>query len=252
MNQAYNSVSIQAQSIEGEPITDGVTRNRSQVVAIDNQFSLVGIAEDKADQTGEAARLSLEILLDDIQTNLSSREYEQASDYNKHVLATRCIQESFENINDYLISQGNSGVSAEHKGVAMSVMQVIHGECSFIHADEHCCLHFREGKLMNLSQTKSTKDNPENLLGITETLNIKINQLSITSDDLLLICKHDLLQHITPEYLRVTLSRFQDNPQMAMRQITSKAQRSAMQDKPLLVIVTLNQMTEKPKSWFKR
>jgi hypothetical protein len=251
MNMQY-SISILAQAGEEEPITEGMTGQGSQVVAIDNQFSLFGLAEDKADQAGKTSRLSLEILLDDIQTNLSSREYAQASNDAKHVMATHCIQESFENINDYLISQGSSIVPAEHEGVALSVMQVIHGECSFIHADEHCCLHFREGKLMNLTQAKSTEDSPKTLLGITGTVNIKLNQLSITPGDLLLTCNHELLQHVTPEYLRVTMMRFQDSPQMAMRQITSKAQRSGMQGKPVLVIVTINQITDKPRSWFKK
>jgi len=105
---------------------------------------------------------------------------------------------------------------------------------------------------MSVSQTISTEDNPETLLGITETLNININQMSVSADDLLLTCNNELLQHVSPEYLRVTLTRFKDSLPMAMRQITSKAHRSGMHDKPLLVIVTFNQITEKTKSWFKR
>jgi hypothetical protein len=250
MNQ--HIVSIQAQIGEGALITEGLVGNGSQWVAIDNQFSLFGLAEDKADENGKAARLSLEILLDDIQTNLSSGEYEQATSYEKHVLATRCIEESFENINDYLINQKSLQSSASYKGVAMSVLQVIHGECSFIHPDEHCCLHFREGKLKNLSHHKNSDTDSASLLGISEFLPIRIGQLSVAANDLILTCNRELLQYADEEYLRVTLSRFQDSPQMAIRQITSKAQRGGMKTRPLLIMVTINQPAEKPGGWFKR
>lgn len=251
MNQSY-SVNILAQVSEGELISEGMSGHGSQRVAINNAFSFFGLAEDKGDPTGQSAHLALEILLDDIQTNLSSREYEQATEYEKHVQGTQCIEESFENINDYLITQGTNQSSVEKRGVALSVLQVIHGECSFIHADEHCCLHFREGKLMNLSQINSSDDDPKTLLGITETLHIKINQLSMTSNDLLLSCSHDLFHYVTEDFLRVTLSRFMESPEMAMRQITSKAQRNGMQGKPLLIMVAVKKAAEKPKSWFGR
>jgi hypothetical protein len=246
------SVSILAQAGEGDLISDGLIGYGSQWVAIDNQFSLFAVAEDKGDEMGKAAQLSLEILLDDIQTNLSSSGYGQATDDEKHVLATRCVEESFENINDYLISQSSGGQSASSKGVALTVMQVIQGQCSVIQADEHCCLHFCEGKLNKLGHHNSSDNAHKTLLGLSESLPITSNQLTLNTNDLLLTCKHDLLKHVDEEFLRVTLTRFQDNLQMAMRQITSKAQRSGMQGKPLLVIMKINQLAEKPKSWFKR
>jgi hypothetical protein len=245
-------VSILAQASEEDPISGGLIGNGPQWVTIDKKFTLFAVAEDKSDESGKLARLALEILLDDIQTNLSSGEYDQATDYEKHVLATRCVEESFENINDYLISQSSSGVSGSRKGVALTVMQVIHGQCSFINADVHPCLHFQEGKLYKLNHHISADRFDKGVLGISESLAIKSNQLVVSANDLLLTCSQELLKHVDEEFLRVTLTRFQDSPQMAMRQITSKAQRSGMQGKPLLIIMAINQLVAKPRSWFKR
>jgi hypothetical protein len=247
-----HSVSIIAQTSKGEPISEGLIGNDSQWLLINNQYSLLALADDKFDETGQSARLSIEILLDDIQTNLSSGEYEQASNFDKYVLATRCIEESCENINDYLLSLSNGAESAIGKGVALTVMQIINGECSFIQADEYCCLHFHEGQLKNLNHNRNTDKFPQKLLGISDSLAIKASQLSLSVNDLLLICNDELLQYIDEEFLRVTLTRFQDSPQMAMRQITIKAQRSGMSTKPLLIIMLINQLEEKAKSWFKR
>lgn len=250
MKQSYK-VKILAQVGDEEPFMDGVIEAGTLRVAINNDYSMFGLAEDKGDSAGKMAGLALEILLDDVQTNLSSREYTQASSYEKHVLGTRCIEESFENINDFLLSQGGAA-SGDRRGLALSALQVVQGECSFIHADEHCCLHFHDGKLMNLSQINRSDDDRKTLLGVGETLHIKVNQLSMTSSDLLLSCGCELFRYVPEDFLRVTLSRFMENPEMAMRQITSKAQRNGMQGRPLLIIVTLQNTNEKSKSWFGR
>lgn len=247
-----HSTSILAQAGEGEPITDGLIGNGALWVGIDNQYSLFGLAEDKFDETGKSARLSIEILLDDVQTNLSSGEFVQATDYEKHVLATHCIEESLQNINDYLVHLNSPESPATRRGVALTVVQVIHGQCSILHAAEHCCLHFREGKLADLCLNTSLEENANTLIGMSESLTLNINQLAVTANDQLLICNRELLKYADQEYLRVTLSRFQDSPQMAIRQITSKTQRSGMQVKPILGMVSINQTPEKSKSWFKR
>ena len=251
MNQSY-SLNILAQLNDNEPVTEGMSEHGSKIIAINNTYSYFGLADDKDDSTARSARLALEILQDDIQINLSSREYAQATNYEKHVLATHCIQESFENINDYLISQGNSAPASARHGVALSVLQVLHGECSFIHADEHCCLHFSEGKLNNLTQADSDDGDSKTLLGVSDNLNIKVKQLTLASSDLLITCTHELLQCVTEEFLRVTVSRFLESPDMLLRQINSKAQRNGMQGKPLLIIVAIKMVDEKPKGWFGR
>ncbi len=250
MNQSY-SLNILAQLNDDEPVTDGMSEHGSKILAINNTYSYFGLADDKDDSSGSSARLALEILQDDMQINLSSREYAQATDYEKHVLATQCIQESFENINDYLITQGKSAAQNAKHGVALSVLQVTHGECSFIHADEHCCLHFREGKLKNLTQTDSAAGD-QTRLGVSEDIQIKVKEVSLASSDLLITCTHELLQCVSEEFLRVTVSRFLESPDMLLRQINSKAQRNGIQGKPLLIVVSIKMVDEKPKGWFGR
>jgi hypothetical protein len=252
MNQQF-IVKILAQTGDDYPVSEGLSGHGPHMVAIDNQYSFFGLAEDLTDADGTVARVALEILLDDVQTNLGSREFEQATEYEKHVLGSRCIEESFENINDYLMDQefAQSG-DAQHKGVAMSVMQVLHGQCSFVHAAEHCCILFRDGQLKFLNRAQDSADKVNTRLGVTQALNIQINQIALAAKDILLICNWQLLHYVDEEFLRVTLARFEDTPDMAIRQINSRSSRAGMQQKPLLALVTLSAGAEKSKGWFHR
>lgn len=242
-------VSMLAQTSEGELVSKGSGGSGHHKVIIDETFSLLGLAGDHAEQPGTLASLALEILLDDMRTNLSSREYEQATGFEKHVITTRCIQESFENINDYLISQANpEDITAGKNSVSLCALQITQGQCSFIHASDHCCMHYRHEKLVDLSK----KDKATTLLGLSSHPSIGSTEVNVSNRDILFICDMSLLQILDDEYLRVTLSRFQDSPEMAIRQINSRALRAGMQSKPIMALVTVSLQENKSKSWFKR
>lgn len=248
------SIAILAQTSDGKLMNKGISDQGDNIIALDPELALLGLVRDVSEEEAEAARLAVDILLDDMQINLNSAEFEKSSQWEQHSFAARCLQESYENINDFLIQQGQQQADkSSPPTVDLTALQFIYGQCSFILSEAACCLHFHDGDISSLmSDTPAGNTVKTTHLGVSTDNAFEVGTFEVSTDDLVMISSHELLKLLGQDFIRVTLSRFHDNAEMIIRQIISKAQRLGMSELPSIIIVTVLQTEPSKKGWLER
>jgi hypothetical protein len=224
-----DNLTIIAQNGDGDMVTQGIAVSTSGAVGLDPQQGLAVLAQN-GEQGQDEATLSIEILLDDMQLNLPSvlQESESAS------AAGACLKESVENINEYLLSKKmqqspvNSPVS-----VSLIALQFLKGQLSVLGIGDYGCLLCREQKLTSLLDSFSKKDP---LLGVQTLISVRNTNTWFKTGDVVVLLHNSVLDAIGEEFVRVTLSRFADNLDMAVRQMNTRAAREGVSQKPQLII----------------
>lgn len=237
--QAY--VTIIAQTESGEIIKQGLEQSSKSTLGINPELGLVVLAEGTQEHD-EGARKSVEILLDDMQLNLSSILHEPRSG----AVASECLLESIENINDYLHSLTCQDSSTTTRtAVSIIASQFIQHKCSVMAVGEYHCLLLHQDNLQNLVLGASN-----NLLGEDNGIQALTAEPDIQQGDTLVLLPSSVVSAIGEEFIRVTLLRFADNLDMALRQINTRTARQGMATKPVIAICKILQSAGKQRSWL--
>ena len=238
------SINFLAQTENGQFSKSGIHTFDQQVIAINAELGLMILAQGKVSGENSPAYKSVEIMLDDMELNLSAIKKESELSVS---VASHCMSESLDNINEYLFSQANTNEAMElGRGVEFAAVQLHHSliSCGSVGGLE--CLIFSANELRVLG----TKTSVQEKLGVGLSLQPEIAEQDFVTGDIVLMLSSDLLQVLTQEFIRVTLSRFNENLEMAIRQINTRALQNGFNHKPALIICSMNQVIEKRRSWL--
>ena len=224
-----DNLTVIAQNGDAEMITQGIAVATVGAVGLDLQQGLVVLAHN-SEQNQDDARLAVEILLDDMQLNLPSvlQESESAS------AASGCLKESVDNINEYLLTK-NAQQSPEigHSSVSLIAIQFLKGQFSVLGTGDYNCLLLRQQKLSTLLDDVSKQ---ESLLGVRTEISVRNTNAWFKAGDVMVLLHPSVLDAVGEEFVRVTLSRFADNLDMAIRQMNTRVAHAGLSHRPQLII----------------
>lgn len=223
---AQEYLTIIAQTENGDMITSGINSSNGSAIGIDPQLGLVVLAQNGL-QAQDDAKISVEILLDDMQFNLPSVLQESES-------ASECMTESLENINEYLLSKNQQqGECVKNSVVSLIAVQFLHLQCSVIGIGDYHCLIFRQDELRELLPPALAD---ENHLGVNVSMDARKADTPVNTQDVIVLLTRPVLMAIGESFIRVTLSRFAENLDMAIRQINTRVARQGLSIKPQIII----------------
>ena len=91
-------IEIFAYDRSGKSVSDGLVSLDEDYLLIDRDLGLIAYAHGDDDPGVDSTKLALEILLDDMQTNLHVDGYTRADRLKKQDIALACVEESYHNI----------------------------------------------------------------------------------------------------------------------------------------------------------
>ena len=223
-------ISFQAQTETGQLLTHGVFESEHGVCAIDPELGLAVLARGPA-QTSASTLKSTEILQDDMQTNLPLSD------------AAECMAESLANIHEYLL---NTSEFEAGKGIALIALQIHLDSLHIGSAGPFECLHVHAGHCTQLPCNSS----PGNYLGGQGAGQWTPTQRQLSSGDMLLAIGSDDFAAIGDDFMHLTLERFCDNPEVALRQINTRLSRRGHQRKPTVLFASIGNARKQNRSWL--
>jgi len=218
----------------------------NDVVGINPELGLMVLAASSNQGDSTTASKSVEIMLDDMQLNLNSTRQDSP-----HIasVVSRCISESLENINEYLYFQAQRSTSIEtDRGVDLSVIQILPNTISCGNIGNLNCVLFSNSEMVKLNNESMA----EQKLGIKSSLQSKIIEHDFAVGDILILSAPELMSRLGEEFIRVTLSRFDENLEMAIRQINTRALHHGFKHKPTLILCRKIHSIEASRSWFNK
>lgn len=228
-----SQVSFLAQTDTGQILHDGVIESEHVVIALNAELGLVALATGPT-QTSRSTMKSIEILEDDMMTNLPVST------------ASLCLTESLDNIHGYL--KETSEMVSKETGISMITMQIVNDRVSVASAGNfHCFCQHKGGYSSLLDGTEQA-----GALGISQTFRSEPVEHFLAKGDLIVLVADADLQRIGPNFMRLTLSRFTDNPEMALRQINTRLSRQEDEQKPALIFVHVESLPEAKGGWLNR
>ncbi len=239
---SQNSLSVIVQTENDQFTSSGIYKDGQFLVGINIELGLISIAHTEIDSQHSLAHKSIEILLDDMSLNLPgiSDNRHQGGD------ANRCLKESIDNINEYLVSQSMTNSLVGKDGIELVATQVQKNFLNCFQTAKFSSLQFSANRLQNL-----LKDKPSPVvLGLHAALDPEVTAVTLESGDILLLTSVKDMQLIGEEFLRVTLSRFSDNLEMLLRQINTRALHNGLKDKPVVALCRLDKVLEEQRGWL--
>lgn len=242
---AQEYLTIVAQTSDGLIITHGIGLSERSAVGIDPRLGL-GVMAHNDTHSQDNVKKSVEILLDDMQVNLPSvlQESESAS------AVGACLRESLDNINEYLLSKHHMQ-DTPHVAGAMSLiaLQFLHNQCSIIAVGDYQCYLLRQEKMSAMLSEPTGKVIS---LGVDSIIQARKNDGWVKQDDKMLILPVPALKAIGEEFFRVTLTRFSENLDMAIRQLNTRAKHQGLKYKPPIMICHLGESEGRSRRWLEK
>ncbi len=240
------SITIVAQ-IDNEQFSDkNIQVFAHDAVGINPQLGLMVLAASADQGDSDAAAKSVEIMLDDMELNLKPTRQES-----RHIASevSRCIAESLENINEYLCFQTERIASIEtDRGINLSVIQIQPNSISCGNIGNLNCVLFSNNEIVMLNNDPVA----EQKLGVNTSLQSKITEHDFVVGDILILSSPELMTQLGEDFVRVTLTRFNDNLEMAIRQINTRALHHGFKHKPTLILCRKTHSIEASRSWFSK
>lgn len=228
---------------------EGVHIIRDYAIGNSSEPQLVAMAKSDAGVDGSAAAKAVEILLDDMDTNLSTMQT-GLSRSAQAGFVTQCMQESLDNINEFLHFQlSKAQLSEQDVYTSLAAIQYFEGYVSFIVTDEFSCLVFRQSELTVLMPPSTESPG---LLGEKPEFSGQAHSMSVSERDLLIIARSDDIDTLGGDYLRTTLSRFPDSIDMALRQIKTRISHNSASKELFMIIARVDALAAQKRSWVDR
>lgn len=198
-----DAIQFVIQGESGIHAIDGIHSDGALAVGVDTRHGLLAMVEGRSGDTAIAEK-TLEILIDDMQLNLPVLQQKRSSKSDT-LAESRCLQESLENINEYLL------VYAHERGLVDTQWGVSLGVFQFSPSTLCCCLygdfeayHCRDGQLSTLSLHQVN----DKLLGQDTSFQADAKEQGLLATDTLVMISRKAVAAIGSEFLRLTLSRF--------------------------------------------
>lgn len=243
-----DNVSILAQTESGQLLTDDcVQTSEPDIMAINSELGLLVMAKNEQllDDSSNAAK-AVEILLDDMESNMPSIMRGVGNKVSDSA-STLCLRESADNINEYLFGQ-NGSIGIAGKGVALAALQFELNQFSCIVGGSYSILLEQEGSLKNLTVGVQSAV----YLGQSIDFEVTIVEQNITQGDLIIMMDSTDLEKISQDFLRITISRFKEEPEMLLRQINMRAQQNGLTRKPVFIMALIKPVSTPKKGWLNR
>ncbi len=193
------------------------------------------------------AHIAMKILMDDMQTNIPQFTSD-LDDSKKSSMNVNCLQESLDNINEYLYSQvGILFESTSAVATQLSAFQYLNGYLSYILGAGIKCLLLRNNELKELSNVSS---HLSGALGEKPLFESRAEEIKLNDGDILVIASAGDINTIEEDFIRLTLSRFPENLDTAIRQINTRASRSGMEDVPGIIFCCIDQGSNPKRGWL--
>lgn len=228
--------------------SQGIYEGSVYVAGIDPSLGLMAISSSHPGGIeASPARMAMEILMDDMQTNIP-QFVDESVESKKSARGVNCLQESLDNINEYLY--GQVGVQYDSTSVTatqLSAFQYLNGCLSYILGAGIKCLLLNNNKLKELSNASS---HLSGALGEKQLFESRVEEEALAMGDILCIASVGDINIIGEDFIRLTLSRFPNNLDTALRQINTKAIRKGMKEIPGIILCRINQETGLNKGWM--
>ena len=217
------------------------------VAGIDQEIGLMAISTSKPGIEISPARLTMDILLDDMRINIPQFA-EDITESKYSSLGVDCLQESLDNINEYLYNLvGSQFGSTGAVATQLSAFQYLNGYLSYVLGLGVKCLLLRNNDLMELSNETS---HLVGALGETPQFESRVKQEQLNQGDILFVASSGDINTIEEDFIRVTLSRFPENLETALRQINTKVIRKGMKTIPGIILCRINHSSQTKRRWM--
>ncbi len=231
-----HNISLLAQQDGKSLTTDGIHAGGNNALCLDGARGLLALS------TGEASTIALEVLQDDMSVNMDLA-LRQVTGSTSGV--SLCLQESLDNINEYLRQKQADSNSA----LELGVIQLGNQQLSAYVCGSICAARYRAEQLEMLCD--ETRAQP--LPGAQAHYSPRLIELDFQVDDLLLLTTARVFDTLGADFIRLTLVRFHDNLQMALRQINTRALHHGLPDKPLVILGRIEKVEKNGAlNWFRR
>ena len=213
-----SATSFLAQDADGQRFDRGLHGERGRAIGIDPDLG-VAVLACCSDAESAAARVAVEILIDDMQANLLPFTH---SEVVEEAPGLTCLRESLDNIAAYLRGEGGDTVS-------LAALQIDEqGRANLALAGEVVALA-RQQPVLRLDAGSSAP------LGAADPAEPLLIELAVEGLDCLLLLPLADEAGIGSDYVQVSLGRFCDAPDMLLRQLDIRAQRQGLEHAPMLV-----------------
>jgi len=227
-------ITVLAQLGDSRFTHSGIQQNDGVALGLDCESGLLVLARNKVDNGLDSALKSVQILLDDMSVNLS-RLLPVAR--NSIKIVSLCLNESLQNINEYLLMNTVAYISGETAtAVELAAIQLDKQKLVGFANGSMRCLRFSVDKLHNV-----TGEPGQRALGVEKSFQLGIVRQPQQEGDVLLLTTNEVLSTLQNDFIRLTLSRFSENLEMALRQINTRAAHQGLEQKPLLIVCRINQ-----------
>lgn len=228
----------------------GIFEGSVYVAGIDLSLGLMAISSSHPGGTeASPARMAMEILIDDMQTNIP-QFVDETTDLKEPKMAVNCLQESLDNINEHLYGQmGVQFYSTPVIATQLSAFQYLNGYLSYILGAGVKCLLIRNNELRELSNDSS---HLAGALGEKPQFESRVDHEALAMGDILCISSVGDISIIEEEYIRLTLTRFPKNLDVALGHFNAQAGRKGMKEIPGMILCRVNQETNLKKGWMSR
>jgi len=241
-----HNLTIAAQIPGQKNLEPGIYQTTDQVLGFDPELGLIAFANSPLSTESSPAQTAMEILMDDMQTNIPKLNA-QMSDADQTRLGANCLQESLDNINEYLYDLTASRFVTTQSTASITALHYMENQLNFITGSSEKCFLFKNNKLKSISNTVSRP------LGGKPNYNSEVQHVAMSSGDILIIAATSDIKTIGEDFIRLTLSRFPDDLEMVLRQINTKISHTGASQIPSIIICRINQKaTMKKKSWIGR
>ena len=238
---------IIAAQIPGQKnLQPGIHATADQVIGFDSNLGLIAIATSPLSADSSPARIAIEILMDDMQTNIPQLKTHKRN-INQASLGANCLRESLENINEFLYEKTASQFDTTHSvTTSITALQLLNGHLSYLAGPGQTILLFKNNNLKRLSNIVSRP------IGDKPNYNSEIQQEVLSLGDILILTSIDDIKSVEEDFLRLTLSRFPENLDTVLRQINTKISHTGASQIPSIIICRVNQDADLKKSWISK
>lgn len=231
-----------------QQVGEGLHKTKDFVIGTHNEPGLLAIAKSQSAVNDTAAEKAIEILLDDMEVNLSATQtgLGRAKPGN---FVKQCVQESLDNINEYLHFQlANNQVSAKDAHTSLALIQFFESHLGYVVMGGFSCLLLRQGELKALGLASDSSCS----LGEKPTFENLAESIPAQPGDILVMAQKRDIHVIGMDYLRTTLSRFPDSIDMALRQINTRVARNKTSNEPGIVLARVDEQAIKKRGWMEK
>ena len=222
--------SFLAQVETGQHFSDGLFEAAHAVCLIDNELGLGAIAVGPAETSGAPLK-ALQILQDDMRTNLAETPVAEG------------LRESMTNIHEYL--QNTNGF-ADNEGIGLVAVHASDQGLHVISSGGFGCWHVHDGKASDLCADSAHVRQ----LGCQQELTVQQAEHKPSVGDLVLLIGSSDWQRVGAEFMQLTLGRFSDNPEVALRQINTRLAHRAGRQTPPMLFARCESTAARKKGWL--